>query len=203
MQWASVRHEDSAIGNARCIDGEGLSAPPRRAPRRAPERAPTHSSSWSESDSRFGWCDLVRTNQHVKQISQTNVTVFNCVRVLNKKKVCKAIFKCLILSTPKMPLRQSSNVCFSQQKKVCKAIFKCLLFSTKKMLKAIFKCLLFSTKKSLQGHLQMFAFLNKKLKDPLQGTAISRKFQHQILNSFATRSKNPKAKPNWEQLKFK
>ncbi len=132
MQWASVRHEDSAIGNARCIDGEGLSAPPRRAPRRAPERTPTHSSSWSESDSRFGWCDLVRTNQHVKQISQKNVTVFNCVRVLNKKKVCKAIFKCLILSTTKMPLRQSSNVCFSQQKK------------------------------SLQGHIQMFAFLNNK-----------------------------------------
>ena len=36
-----------------------------------------------------------------------------------------------------------------------------------------------------------------KLKDPLQGTAISRKFQNQIPNSFATRSKNPKAKPNW------
>ena len=52
-------------------------------------------------------------------------------------------------------------------------------------------------KKGLQGHLQMFAFLNKKLKDPLQGTAISRKFVHQIPNSFATRSKNPKAKPNW------
>jgi hypothetical protein len=36
-----------------------------------------------------------------------------------------------------------------------------------------------------------------KLKDPLQGTAISRKFVHQIPDSFATRSKNPKAKPNW------
>ena len=36
-----------------------------------------------------------------------------------------------------------------------------------------------------------------KLKDPLQGTAISGKFHHQIPNSFATRSKNPKAKPNW------
>jgi len=40
-----------------------------------------------------------------------------------------------------------------------------------------------------------------KLKDPLQGTAISRKFHHQIPNSFATRSKNPKAKPNWGKKK--
>ncbi len=78
---------------------------------------------------------LVRSGSNqptCKNKSQKHVTVFNCVRVLNKKKVCKAIFKCLILSTTKMPLRQSSNVCFSQQKK------------------------------SLQGHLQMFAFLNKK-----------------------------------------
>ena len=55
----------------------------------------------------------------------------------------------------------------------------------------------------------MFAFLNKQtickaifkcllfFKDPLQGTAISRNFVHQLLNSFATISKNPKAKPNW------
>ena len=39
-----------------------------------------------------------------------------------------------------------------------------------------------------------------KLKDPLQGSAISRNFQNQIPNSFATRSKNPKAKPNWGKI---
>ncbi len=49
-----------------------------------------------------------------------------------------------------------------------------------------------------QGRLGMSkGKVKTKLKDPLQGTAISRKFHHQIPNSFATRSKNPKAKPNW------
>ncbi len=145
MQWASVRHEDSAIGNARCIDGEGLSAPPRRAPRRAPERTPTHSSSWSESDSRFGWCDLVRTNQHVKtkvknmslcstvSVSSTKKSMQSHLQMfdfINNKNAFKAIFKCLLFSTKKKSARPSSNVCFSQQKTMLKAIFKCLLFST-------------------------------------------------------------------------
>ena len=162
MQWASVRHEDSAIGNARCIDGEGLSAPPRRAPRRAPERTPTHSSSWSESDSRFGWCDLVRTNQHVKKKSKT----CHCVQLCpcpQQKKVCKAIFKCLILSTTKMPLRQSSNGCVSQQKKSLRGHLQMFDFLNKKMpLKPSSNVCFSQQQKSLQGHLQMFAFLNKK-----------------------------------------
>ncbi len=144
MQWASVRHKDSAIGNARCIDGEGLGAPPRRAPRRAPERTPTHSSSWSESDSRFGWCDLVRTNQHVNKKSKTCHCVQLCpcpqqkksmqshlqmFDFINTKNAFKAIFKCLLFSTKKS-LQGHLQMFAFLNKKMLKAIFKCLLFST-------------------------------------------------------------------------
>ncbi len=54
MQWPSVRHENSVIGNARCLEGPRLSAPFSIAHHRARERTPKRRETWSEFNVRLG-----------------------------------------------------------------------------------------------------------------------------------------------------
>ena len=54
MQWPSVRHENSVVGNARCLDGPRLNAPFSIAHHRARERTPKRRETWSEFNVRLG-----------------------------------------------------------------------------------------------------------------------------------------------------
>ena len=54
MQWPSVPHENSVVGNARCLDGPRLNAPFSIAHHRARERTPKRRETWSEFNVRLG-----------------------------------------------------------------------------------------------------------------------------------------------------